>query len=612
MKNLTARKLALAIGAIGIVTAATYAASQSQAAADADILVGMTDPACLRPENRGIEKKAFFKLALAQDQGVKPAKNELGPFGRATPGRVTTAAQDDPPLWANLGGLGYPITTSSTQAQRYFNQGLRLAYGFNHAEARRAFRKAQQLDAACAMCWWGEALVLGPNINAPMDAEANAAALTAVAKARELAANSSPREQALIEALATRYSADAKAERSALDAAYAEAMGGVAARFRHDRDIAVLYAEALMDLTPWDYWEAGGAKPKGRTAEIIAILERVLEAAPKHPGAIHYYIHMVEASSDPKRAEPYARRLAATMPGAGHLVHMPFHILYRIGRYKEALDANKAAVAADEAYIAQAAPEGIYPQAYYPHNVHSLMVSAQMAGDGATVIEAAEKLDRIVSDEAARNIAWVQPIKAAPYFAHAQFSDATTVLAIPDPGDSLPYVKAMWHYARGVARAAAGNVAGAKSESEAIAAIAQRTDFSELVTGGVPAPDVLQIARLVVEARIAQTGGDLPGAIAAFERAVALEDQLPYMEPPFWYYPLRQSLAAVLLLAGRHDEAEQAFRASLARTPNNGWALYGLAEVYKKRGDIRSARAAERLLAKTWAGKRERLELARL
>lgn len=300
------------------------------------------------------------------------------------------------------------------------------------------------------------------------------------------------------------------------------------------------------------------------------------------------------------------------MPGAGHLVHMPFHILYRIGRYKEALDANKAAVAADEAYIAQAAPEGIYPQADYPHNVHSLMVSAQMAGDGKTVIKAAYKLNRIVSDEAARNIAWVQPIKAAPYFAHAQFSGAATVLAIPDPGDSLPYVKAMWHYARGVAHAAAENVAGAKGESEAIAAIAQRTDFSDLVTGGVPAPDVLQIAGLVVDARIAQAGGDLALAIATLERAVALEDKLPYMEPPFWYYPLRQSLGAALLLAGRHDDAEQAFRASLARTPNNGWALYGLAEVYKKRGDNRSARAAERLLAKTWAGTRDRLELARL
>lgn len=611
MKRSSPGKLALAIGGIGIATAAAYAASRTEAEPEAGALIGIAGPACLGGDARGPEKMAFFKLAQAQQEAAGPVKNELKPFRGSAP-RAGVGTDYDPPLWTNLGTLNYRVATSSPQAQKYFDQGLRLAYAFNHAEARSAFRKAQQLDAACAMCWWGEALVLGPNINAPMEASANAPALAAVARAQELAAGTSPRERALIEALAARYSADPKAERAALDAAYAEAMGRVAARFPRDRDIAVLHAEALMDLSPWDYWEAAGTRPKGRAAEILAILERVLEEHPNHAGAIHYYIHMVEASSDPQRAEPYARRLGAAMPGAGHLVHMPFHIFYRVGKYREALAANRAAVAADEAYIAQAKPEGIYPQAYYPHNVHSLMVSAQMAGDGKTVIAAAQKLARVVSDEAARSIAWVQPIKAAPYFAHAQFSDAATVMSLPDPGAGLPYVRAMWHYARGVAQAAAGDAAAAAGEAAAIGGIAQRADFADLVAGGVPAKELLDIARLVVEARVAQARGDLDGAIRGFAQAAQREEQLPYMEPPFWYYPLRQSLGAALLLAGRTDEAEQAFRASLVRAPNNGWALYGLSEVFKRRGDSRSAGAAERLLAKAWAGERNRLELARL
>ena len=225
-------------------------------------------------------------------------------------------------------------------------------------------------------------------------------------------------------------------------------MQKVAARYPDDDQIAVLYAESLMDLQPWDYW-AGGA-PKGRTEEIVGLLEKVLARAPDHPGAIHYYIHLTEASSDPKRAVPYAQRLGGLMPGAGHVVHMPFHTFFRVGMYKEAVEANRQAVAVDEAYIARSTPVGIYPQGYYPHNVHSLMVSAQMAGEGATVIESADKLGQIVSDAAAKNIAWVQPIKAAPYFAHAQFSDAKTILALPDPGADFPYVQAMWRYARAV------------------------------------------------------------------------------------------------------------------------------------------------------------------
>src|SRR5262249_55325236 len=275
--------------------------------------------------------------------------------------------------------------------------------------------------------------------------------LAALARARQNARAASAPEQALIAALARRYSSDPKAERRALDAAYAAAMDRVAARFPQDDNVRVLRAEALMDLSPWDYWQAGGAKPKGRTADIVGDLETVLARNPRHPGAIHYYIHMMEASNAPQRALLPAKRLAAAMPGAGHLAHMPFHIYYRIGDYRSAVEANKAAVAIDEAYIAEAKPAGIYPRAYYPHNVHSLMASAEMAGDGASAIAAAEKLAHIVTPDAARTFPMAQLVAAAPFFAHARFSAPATVLAPPAPGSELPYVQAMWHYARGCA-----------------------------------------------------------------------------------------------------------------------------------------------------------------
>ncbi len=540
------------------------------------------------------------------------AKGEVGPFARQVESPSSAYIESEPPLWDNLGTLSYQVTTANDRAQNYFDQGLRLTYAFNHAEARRAFRKAQRLDPACALCYWGEALVLGPNINAPMESSAVAPALAALAKAKQASSGASEKERALIEALAARYSDDPKAERKALDAAYAEAMGRIAARFPEDQEIAVLYAEARMDLSPWDYWEAGGSRSKGKTAEILKTLEGVLATHPDHPGAIHYYIHIVEASDNPKRAEPYADRLARLMPGAGHLVHMPSHLYYRLGRYRDSLALNKAAVAADEAYLAQVQAQGIYPQGYYPHTVHMLLVSAQMAGDGKTAIEAAQKLARVVSKEAARSIPWVQPIKAAPYFAQVQFSSPETVLALDDPGDELPYVKAMWHYARGVAYAAQGKLEAAQAEAQAIAEIGQKADLADLIAGGVPVKEVLAIAQHVVAARIAQGQGDLKTAVAEFEAAVAAQDKLTYMEPPYWYYPVRQSLGAVFLLAGELDRAEVAFRSSLAYTPNNGWALYGLVEMYKKRGDESKARAAEEQLAQAWAGDRSQLDLARL
>jgi tetratricopeptide (TPR) repeat protein len=552
-------------------------------------------------------------VAVGQDHSHHGA-NGMGPF--LTSPLMQSAALSDAatPLWDNLGNLHYPITTTNPQAQQYFDQGLRLAYGFNHAEARRSFHHAQQLDPGCALCYWGEALVLGPNINAAMSPDALAPALEALAKAKAVA-DASAKERALIAALAARYSSDPQADRSTLDKDYASAMEAVAATYPDDTDIAVLTAEALMDTQPWDYWETGatGAKtPKGRTNEMVALLERVLETNPDHPGAIHYYIHMVEASDAPERAEPYADRLAALMPGAGHVVHMPSHIYYRIGRYLDSMKANQDAVVADEAFLARVDDTSIYRGGYYPHNVHFVLVSAQMAGDGKTTIEAAEKLASVITDEAASTIAWVQPIKAAPYFAHAQYSAPDAVLALADPGDRYPYVKGMWHYARGVAWAAKGDLDSAAAEAGAIDEIATKGDLAFLIDNYIPGDQLLQIARHVVLARIAQHKDDHDAAIDELEQAAALEDGMPYMEPPFWYYPVRQSLGAALLQAGRTEEAAEAFQASLEAAPNNGWAIYGLIEAQRKLGDEAGAKASEAALAKTWVGPRDLLDLSRL
>jgi tetratricopeptide (TPR) repeat protein len=522
-------------------------------------------------------------------------------------------ADTDPPLWDGLGSISYKITTANPQAQTYFDQGLRLTYAFNHGEAQRAFHKAQKLDPTCVMCFWGEALVLGPNINLPMQQDAVAPAFATVQKASALASSASPREQALVAALVQRYAPEAKADRASLDAAYAAAMSKVAAQFPDDDEIAVLYAEAVMDLSPWNYWQPGGREPNPQSAPVVPTLERVLARNPDHPGAIHYYIHAVEASDRPQRAEPYADRLRGAIPGAGHLVHMPSHIYYRVGRYLDALADNKVAVAVDEKYLADTnAPMAVYRLGYYPHNIHFVMASAQMAGDGPTVIAAAEKLRGLIPDEIARGIAMVQPVKAAPYFAHAQFSAPEPILALPDPGDAIPYVKAIWHYARGVAHAARHDFSAATGEANAIEAIERSADFTLLNASGIPAQDVLKLARTVLLGRVAQAQGDFNTAIGQFEQAARIQDALPYTEPPYWYYPVRQSLAAALLQAGRLAEAEDQFLLALKRAPANGWSYFGLTQLYKQRGDAAAAEKAEADLARTWVGDRQLLQISNL
>ena len=540
------------------------------------------------------------------------AQAETKPFEPARQPAPPQAAQAPPPLFDNLGALHVPIATVSSKAQAYFNQGMRLAFAFNHAEAARSFRAAQQADPACAMCHWGEALVLGPNINAPMFPAAVAPAHAASQQAVALAPQAGPAEQALIAALAQRYAAAPPVDRAPLDQAYADAMANAARAFPNDDTIQVLFAEALMDVSPWNYWEAGGTRPRGRTTEMVDALERVLERNPNHPGAIHYYIHAMEASSVPEKALPPARRLAALIPGAGHIVHMPSHIYYRVGLYKDALDSNLAAIATDEKYFQRHDSDPVYKGAYYPHNIHFVMVSALMGGDGKTALDAAAKLDKALPVALLKDLSVMQPVKAAPYFSHVQFSSPATLVALPDPGPDLVLVKAMWHYARATGFARQGNAEQSRREVDAIAAIERTADFKPLLAWGVPAPDIVRTAWAVAAARLADAQGNLLDAIRLYQEAIAVQDKLPYTEPPFWYYPVRQSLGSVLLRAGRLDEAEQVFRMSLARTPSNGWALRGLMEVYKQRGDQPALAAASKRFTTTWLGKRGGPALAML
>jgi len=515
------------------------------------------------------------------------------------------------PLYPDLTAR-LPITTTSETARRYFGQGLMLTYGFNHAGAVRSFRAAQRLDPGCAMCWWGEALALGPNINAPMDDRDRPAALAAIDRALALRDRAAPLERTLIDAVARRYSRDAQADRAALDAAYADAMLDAARRFPADDDIAVLAAEAAMDTTPWNYWQADKSTPVGRSGTAARLLETVIARNPGHPQAVHLYIHLME-SADPRRAEAAADRLAhVAAPSAGHLVHMPGHIYQLVGRHADAIRLNIAAARSDEAFIRDTDDRGLVRYGYYPHNVHFIVTSAQMAGDMPTALAEARRLRTILDPATSARIAWIQAIDAAPYLAMAQFAEPATILALPAPDARLPYAAAMRLYARAVARAQQRDARGVEAELAALAKLRRSGVFAGMVEQGVPAPDLLALAEAVARGRLAYALKHYDAAAGFYRQVIAIEARIPYQEPPYWYYPVSQSLGAALYRAGRFDEAAQAFRVALAQTPANGWALYGLAESERAQGRGLEAAAAQRALERAWLGDRRWLRMDRL
>jgi tetratricopeptide (TPR) repeat protein len=425
----------------------------------------------------------------------------------AVPVEVTTPATETvdmatlagAPLFEGMGDFHREITTSSPDAQKYFDQGMVLAFGFNHAESIRSFRAAQKLDPDCAMCFWGEALATGPNINvtskgkAVMSEADRVSAFAAINKALALKDTASPDEQALIAALATRYNGDATTPREPLDLAYAEAMGQYVAGHPEDDDAAAMYAEAWMNTMPWDYWSADG-EPKPETVKVINALEGIIARSPEHPLALHLYIHAVEASHNPGRAEDEADMLANLVPGSGHLVHMPAHIYWRVGRYDDAATANIRAAKVDEDYIAQCNAQGFYPALYYPHNIHFLWAASSMAGQRDMAISTAQKLADNVRLEQIEQFPTIEFFKTVPMLALVQFGQWEDILALEQPPESLDYSNAIWHYARGVAAARTGNTDAASEEREELAALKGSVQISFLDTADYPASTLLTIA----------------------------------------------------------------------------------------------------------------------
>ena len=523
-------------------------------------------------------------------------------LGCVVPIAVAQTTSPDVPLYDNLGTYHYEVTTSTPLAQRYFDQGLRLYYAFNHAEAIRAFEEAARLDPHCAMCYWGIALALGPNINAPLDSAAGVAADAAIRQAVAREGNGDARERALIRALASRYVAVPPSDRASLDSAYARAMGDVARQYQSDLEAATLYAEALMDLSPWRYWTREG-EPRPDTPEILAQLERVTAANPDHPGANHFYIHAVEAVQ-PERAVAAAERLAGLMPGAGHLVHMPGHIYVRVGRYVDAIKANEHAVHADESYIRDQNPAfGIYVAGYYPHNYDFLAFAASMVGRSAQAIGAADKLPSLVPVEMlhAPGMTFLQHHRTRNLQLRIRFGRWDEILAMPAPPQDLPHARAMWHYARGRALAGRGEVSAAEAELAHVRAAAADPELAPLRLEFNTAGAVLGIATEALAGHIAAAREDFGAAVNHLREAARREDALVYGEPPDWTVPVRQELGRVLLAAGRAAEAEQAFREDLERFPENGWSLAGLAQALRALGKAEEADAIAARFTIAWS-----------
>ena len=513
-------------------------------------------------------------------------------------GGLAHAVPPSVPLFDNLGALHRPITTASPLAQQYFDQGLRLAYGFNFEEAINSFEEAARQDPEAAMAYWGMALALGPNINAPMSSAQERRAYDLVQKAKARLAKASPSERALVDALAARYSPKSPSKREALDRAYATAMQAVARRFPEDPEVQVWAADALMNVQPWDYWMPDG-RPKGAAAEIVSLLEGALAKHPDHPGACHFYIHAVEASSQPERAVPCAERLPDLMPGAGHLVHMPAHIFMRVGRYHEAAERNEHAVSVDHTYLEQSRLAGSYASDYYAHNLHFLWAALMMEGRSAEALRTARELAAKVPQSEMKKSPPLEAYLPTPTLTLARFGQWSEVLSELPPSKDFRYALGMCHYARGLAMIATGRLGSGQAEQLAIEEMVKslrKAKSPELKT----LRTLLEIAARIVGGELAAKRDKYDEAIRLLREAVRLEESLPYQEPPLWHHPVRHVLGAVLLTAKRASEAEVSYREDLQRHPENGWALFGLAQSLRAQGKEAEARPVEERFSTAW------------
>jgi tetratricopeptide (TPR) repeat protein len=503
------------------------------------------------------------------------------------------------PHFPKLGNHSRKVATTSSVAQEYFDQGLAFLYGFNHDEAIRSFEAAAAADPKCAMAHWGIAIANGPHINNPKVDEAHAkAAWKALTKARELTGSASAVDQALIDALGKRYADPQPEDRKPLDAAYADAMRKVWEAHQDDADVGAMTAEALMDLRPWDQWTLAG-KPQPGTEEVLQILNAVLAKSPKHPLAVHLLIHAVEASPHPERADAAADRLRDLMPGLGHMVHMPSHIDVRRGRWQEAVVANEKAISADKVYRAVIPQQGLY-RIYMAHNHHMLAYAAMMQGQslkaGSTI---KELLASVPEDFIKKQAGLVDGFFALPFELHIRFGQWDDMLAEPKPREEFPVSTALWHYARGVAFAAKGQVDPAKGEQEEFRK-AVKSIPATAVIGKNLAAQVFGVAEKMLDGEILYREGKVDEGIAALRDSAKREDRLRYIEPPDWIQPVRHALGAALLESGRFADAEQVYRDDLARYPQNGWALYGLSRALKQQGKQAEALAVKLQFDKAW------------
>ena len=504
------------------------------------------------------------------------------------------------PLFENLGELHFKIGTDNERAQAFFNQGLRLTYAFNHAEAHRAFMEASRLDPEAAMTYWGQAFALGPNINDALpDEERRMKSYEAIQKAKKYSVNASDKEKAMIAALSARYSNDLKVELQDLNLSYMEAMNELSKKFPEDPDILTLFAASVMNTMPWNYWDNEG-KPMPNTLEAKKALEKAFEINPNHPGAHHYYIHMVELPK-PELAEKSADILGGLMPAAGHLVHMPSHIYIRIGRYEDAVKVNQEAILADEDYISQCFSQGMYPLGYYPHNIHFLWSASSLLGASEMAIDAAKKTAEKVPLAELATLPFLQDFASTPMLAYTRFGKWNQILTIPYPGDDYKHLKLIWHYARGIAFLRKDNVKEALEEVAAVEAMLKDPELEEVIANYTnPSSNIAKVAHKVLLGEVAAYNGDLKASAKHLKEAVAFEDQLIYSEPSPWHIPTRQSLGAVLLKDGQYSEAEKVFREDLEIIRQNGWSLMGLYHSLQNQGRSDEAAKVKSEFDKAW------------
>jgi len=483
------------------------------------------------------------------------------------------------PMLKGLGDWHHAVATVDRRAQKYFDQGMTLLFGFNHKEAIRSFRSAAVIDPSCAMAYWGIAYAYGPHVNRPMSAEDNAEAWKALESALALRSRVSAHERAYVDALQTRYVQEFNADRSALDRAFAAAMRKLVAQYPDDLDAQTFFAESLMDTMPWDYW-AKDRSPKPETEEAFAALRYVLARAPDHPGANHFYIHAVEAGPTPDLALACADRLGALAPASGHLVHMSSHIYMRVGQYADAIGSNERAIRADRDYIRQCKAQGFYVGVYYPHNLHFLWWAQLVDGRSAAAMQTADRCAQFAADNVCGPSKAVEAprLRHLPWITALRFGKWDQVLSEPMPPGTNDFAvdRAMWHFARGLALASNGKAPDASAELQALKKLLAQPSMKELDSPAFPASALLAVAEAWLSGRVAGAQGDLGTMVRELERAVTLEDALPYMEPSYWPFPVRPALGAALLQAGEAEKAEAVFRTDLQRWPRNGWGLLGL------------------------------------